>query len=197
MLVVVGPNDHGKRMSLEDFNQAEARSGHLYELSRGVITVSDVPKRKHLAQVNALRRILTAYDLAHPGRIHTIASGSECKLLLWDLQSEGHPDVALYKTAPPEDEEEMWSSWVPELVIEVVSPGSEERDYEEKPEEYLAFGVMEYLIFDAAREEVLAMRRNGGKWATRVLKSGTKYKTRLLPQFELDIEVVFAAARLA
>ena len=196
LFVVVGPNDHGKRMSLDEFDQAETIPGHLYELSRGVISVSDVPKKKHLAQVNALRRILAAYDLANTGRIHTIASGSDCKLLLWDLQSERHPDVALYKTPPPDDED-IWSTWIPELVIEVVSPGSETRDYDQKPDEYLAFGVMEYWIIDAAKEEVLAMRRSGGKWAKRVLKAGDKYKTRLLPDFEFDVAAVFAAARSA
>jgi Uma2 family endonuclease len=196
MLVVVGPEDHGKRMSLADFEHAEVRPGYVYELSRGVITVSDVPGKKHLAQVNALRRLLAAYDLANPGRIHTIASGSECKLLLSDLQSERHPDLAIYKTAPPDDEE-LWSTWIPELVIEVVSPGSEARDYEEKPEEYLDFGVLEYWIVDAAKEEVLVLRRSQGKWESEVLKAGAKHQTRLLPGFEFDPAPVFAAAREA
>jgi Uma2 family endonuclease len=183
-------------MSLEDFDHAEAKPGHLYELSRGVITVSDVPNRKHLAQVNAIRQALTLYDVANPGRIDAIASGSDCKLMLWDLQSERHPDFAMYQTAAPDDEE-IWSEWVPEIVIEVVSPGSETRDYEEKPAEYLAFGVMEYWIVDAAKEEVLTMRRSGGKWAKRVVKGDEKYKTRLLPGFEFDVAAVFAAARSA
>jgi Uma2 family endonuclease len=195
-LVVVSPSDHGKRMSLEEFDHAEAKPGHVYELSRGIITVSDVPSKKHLAQVNALRRMLSAYDLANPGRIHTVASGGECKLLLADLQSERHPDLAIYMTAPP-DGDEIWSTWIPEIVIEVVSPGSERRDYDDKPDEYLAFGVTEYWIVDAATEEVLALRRSGGRWARNVLKSDAKYETRLLRGFELDVAAVFVAAQRA
>jgi hypothetical protein len=42
-----------------------------------------------LAQVNALRRTVHAYDAAHPGQIHTIASGSECKIPLADRQPDG------------------------------------------------------------------------------------------------------------
>jgi Uma2 family endonuclease len=42
-----------------------------------------------------------------------------------------------------------------------VSPGSEVRDYEEKPEEYLAFGVREYWIFDADKETILVLVRKG------------------------------------
>ena len=46
--ILIGPEHHGQRMSLEDFETAEAREGHLYELSRGVVTVIDVPGRRHL-----------------------------------------------------------------------------------------------------------------------------------------------------
>jgi Uma2 family endonuclease len=194
-LVILTPNDHDKRMSLDDFDEAEATPGHLYELSRGVITVSDVPGKKHFAQFNALRRILSAYDLKYPGRIHSIGTGSESKLLLSDLQSKRHPDLTIYKTPPPDDH--MWSTWIPELVIEIVSPGSETRDYGQKPDEYFAFGVMEYWIVDASKEEILVMRRSAGKWATQVLKADAKYNTRLLPDFELDVAPIFAAARSA
>jgi hypothetical protein len=33
--VQIGPADHGKRMSLADFDHAEGAEGHLYELSKG------------------------------------------------------------------------------------------------------------------------------------------------------------------
>src|SRR2546423_7403987 len=116
--ILIGPEDDGRRMSLEEFDTAEGREGHLYELSRGVITVTDVPKPRHFAQVNAVRRQLSAYDLAHPGRIWAIATGSDCKVLVAGLESERHPDIAVYKTAPADDPD-VWSTWVPEIVIEV------------------------------------------------------------------------------
>jgi len=40
MLVVVGPSDDGRRMSLEEFDHAEVKQGYSYELGRGVIAVS-------------------------------------------------------------------------------------------------------------------------------------------------------------
>jgi Uma2 family endonuclease len=189
----IGPADHGRRMSLDDFDKAEVQEGYLYELSRGVITVSDVPNRRHLAQVMALRRQFGAYDLANPGQIHTIAAGSECKILLADLESERHPDVAVYKH-PPLDDEELWSTWIPELVIEVVSPGSEQRDYSEKREEYLRFGVAEYWVVDGDRREVLVLRRVGGRWKDRTVRPPEVYRTKLLPGFEFSCELVFQAA---
>ena len=192
--IIVGPEDHGRHMSLEDFDLAEGREGHVYELSRGVITVTDVPGLKHFAQVGALRRQLSAYDLAHPGRIFGIAAGSDCKILLVGLQSERHPDLAVYKTAPSGDPD-VWSTWVPEIVIEVVSPGSEHRDYVEKREEYLQFGILEYWIVDAAKGEILVLRRSGGQWTEHPVRAPQTYQTRLLPGFALDPGPVFDAAQ--
>src|SRR5205823_3131080 len=142
--IQVGPSDHGRRMSLAEFERAEGQEGHLYELGRGVVVVSDVPNPPHLVQVTGIRRQFNAYDLANPGAIYAICSGSEGKILLEDMQSERHPDLLIYKTPPPSQEADVWFSWIPEIVIEVVSLGSEHRDYVEKREEYLQFGVREY-----------------------------------------------------
>src|SRR5713101_6223847 len=80
--IKVGPADHGRHMSLADFDHAEVQEGYLYELGRGVIVVSDVPKKRHLFQVQSIRDQLFAYKLSNPGRIEVIASGSECKVLV-------------------------------------------------------------------------------------------------------------------
>ena len=110
----IGPTDHGRRMSLEEFAHAEQREGYLYELSPGIIAVTDVPKRRHLLLVTAIRDWLQSYKALHPGRIHIIAARNECKLPIVDLDSERHPDLALYLTAPPEeDDEDFWIRWVP------------------------------------------------------------------------------------
>jgi Uma2 family endonuclease len=194
-LVKVGPADHGKRMSLEDFDKSEVQDGYLYELGRGVVIVSDVPKRRHLAQIQALRRQIGAYDLSHPTIINTIAAGNECKVLLTELESERHPDIAIYKTSSAGHEEEtLWMTWVPDVAIEVASPGSEVRDYQEKRDEYFRFGVTEYWIVDAAQQMVTILRRRGGRWHEEVIKPPTLYKTRVLPGFMLDIAAVFEAA---
>lgn len=192
--VKIGPADHGRQMSLEEFAQAEVQEGHLYELGRGVIIVSDVPNRRHVAQVIALRRQLNAYELAHPERVHALLTGSECKIPVAGLQSERHPDLAVYCSPMPEGED-LWATWVPEIVVEVVSPGSEQRDYVDKREEYLLFGVREYWIIDAERTEMLRLRRTAGRWQERILRPPEVYSTPLLPGFTLAIAPVFQAAQ--
>lgn len=190
----LGPADQGRRLRLADFDQAEPEEGYVLELSRGIIVVSQVPEPRHFAVVNATRRQIHAFDLSHPGRIFGVASGSECKLLLPDFDSERHPDLAVYTVAPPRGKN-VWARWIPELVIEVVSPGSEERDYILKREEYLALGVKEYWILDLERRELLVLRRIRNRWEEdRVLRPPQKYRCRILPGLEFDCGAVFQAA---
>jgi Uma2 family endonuclease len=191
------PADPGRRMTLAEFEHAEVQEGKLYELGRGVIVVTDVPNPSHFAQVDAIREQLSRYRAAHPGKIAMMGGGAECKILLDDLESERHPDWSVYKTPPPGADSDVWGEWIPEIVIEVVSSGSEQRDYQEKREEYLRFGVHEYWIVDAQRQEVLVLRRVGGRWKEQIVRPPEVYRTRQLPGLEFNIAAVFEAARAA
>jgi len=193
----VGPADHGRRMSLQEFEHAEVEEGYHYELSRGIITVSDVPSRLHLLQVTATRDQLQSYKLVNPGRIQIIAAGNECKLLISEFESERHPDLAIYLTSPPNiDDDELWVQWIPEIVIEVVSPSSRQRDYHEKPAEYLRLGVKEYWIVDADERAMIVMRRSRGRWKASTVRPPSGYGTRLLPGLVFSCSDVFEAAGL-
>lgn len=192
--VRVGPEDHGRRMSLDKFDRAIGREGYLYELSKGVIEVVNVPHPSHGKQIQAIRNQLVVFQELNPGLIELVAGGSDAKILLDSEQSERHPDISIYLTPAP-DTRDVWSLWVPAIVVEVVSPSSTRRDYEEKPDEYLAFGVDEYWIVDAARRQMTALLRWRGKWKPKVLRPTQKYTTRHLPAFSLDLKRVFAAAQ--
>jgi Uma2 family endonuclease len=142
----------------------------------------------------ALRQQLSRYDHANPGVLWGYCGGSECKILVDPFQSERHPDLAVYKTSPPTNDDSVWSIWVPEIVIEVVAPNSVERDYHEKPEEYLAFGVREYWVIDPERKLMEAHLRSGGGWLVTTIKPPKKHKSIMLPGFRLDLAKVLAAA---
>lgn len=196
-LLKIGPADHGRPMSLDEFEHAKVQEGYLYELSRGVITVVDVPKKLHALQLIAIRRQFTSYEVSHPGRIVGVLGSMECKLLIPALGSERHPNVVVYLTQPPEVEgKDFWSQWIPEIVIEIVSPSSRKRDYEEKPEEYLRMGVKEYWIVDPRKRAMVVMRRVRNRWVESVVEPPALYRTRLLPELEFSCEAVFRAAGL-
>jgi Uma2 family endonuclease len=196
-LIKIGPADHGRRMSLDEFEHAKVQEGYLYELSRGIITASDVPNRPHLLLVGATRDQLQDYKSLYRGRIHFIASGNECKLLIPALASERHPDLAVFLSVPPPIENaSLWRHWFPEIVIEVVSPSSRKRDYQEKPDEYLRLGAKEYWIVDPRKRVMVVMRRVRNRWVESALQPPALYETRLLPGLEFSCGAVFEAAGL-
>src|SRR5947209_8064421 len=92
----VGPQDHGRRMSLDDFDRAIAEEGYLYELNKGVIEVAGIPQPKHGQQVRMLRNQLGTYDDTNPGIIHFLGGGGEAKMLIGPAESERHPELSIY-----------------------------------------------------------------------------------------------------
>jgi Uma2 family endonuclease len=192
--VRIGPEDNGQKMSLTEFDTASVAPGFKYELSRGFIVVSEVPNPgAHLRAITAILQQLFVYRLKYPEQMNLLATGDNCKILLEQLESERHPDVAVYKRPPPSENSSAWSAWIPELVIEVVSPDSAERDHKEKPEEYLQFGVKEYWIVEPQKRQMSALRRWRGKWDEQVIRPPKKYKTPVFPGLSLDCAALFEA----
>lgn len=194
----IGPDDHGRKMSLKDFEFVETEEGYHYELSRGYISVSQVAKLYHALIISAIRNLLGAYELAHPEVVFAILNASECKLLIPEWESERHPDISVYLTKPKgRKDDKMWRRWFPDLAIEVVSERSTDRDYIDKREEYWDLGIKEYWIVDSFREQIVVLRRGKADWIEKRVGPGGVVTTKLLPGFELPFKVVQDAAAKA
>jgi Uma2 family endonuclease len=180
----IGPADHGLRMTLHEFIAADFEEGWLYELSRGVIVVTEVPGVPHALTVDRITEMFSSYRRDHPGVIVLVAAGSDCRLRLPGMQSDRHPDRAIYLSPPPRGRK-PWTRWVPEIVIEVVSRRGEDRDYVEKREEYLRAGVTEYWILDPLRNRMLVLQRAGDVWEEVVVTADAVYHPHLLPGLEV------------
>lgn len=189
----IGPRHHGRKMSLKDFEFAKTEEGYVYELSRGYIVVSEVANYLHAAQIDVIMQYLWAWRIAHPSVIHMLLHNMECKLLVYDWDSERHPDIAVYLTKPrgPKNRT-LWRTWIPELVIEVVSESSRDRDYVEKRDEYWSLGIKEYWIVDAKLQQVLMLRRGRSQWIEKTLGPEDAIETKLLPGFSLPVSEIFA-----
>jgi Uma2 family endonuclease len=191
---VLGPKHNGRRMDLDKFDRAIAPDGPIFELNKGIIEMTDVPHPRHFAQLQSLRDQLILYRAAHAETVYAITGSHDSKVLIASTQSERHPDLSVYLSPPP-DVQDVWSIWVPEIVVEVVSPTSIRRDYHDKPSEYLEFGIDEYWIIDASKQQMTTMIRWRGQWKPKIVKASQKYSTRHLPEFSLDLSRVLAAAR--
>lgn len=193
--VKIGPRHHGRKMSLRAFEFAAVEPGYLYELARGYIVVSEVANFPHARRTAFIRKHLDHFHVANPDALFEILVGTECKLLIPEWDSERHPDIAIYLTAPkgPRDRT-LWRTWIPDVAIEVVSESSRDRDYTEKRDEYWSLGVKEYWIVDAKLEQVLVLRRGRSQWTEKTLGPDDFCESKLLPGFRLSCRQIFEAA---
>ena len=81
-----------------------------------------------------------------------------------------------------------------DLIIEVVSESSRDRDYTEKRDEYWSLGVKEYWIVDTKMQHVVVLRRGKSDWIEKRLGPDDTCETKLLPGFKLACKPIFDAA---
>jgi len=154
----IGPADHGRKMTLEEFWEAEDQPGYRYELVRGVLDVSEVPGDPHWQIADNLREAFSRHRREHPGPILRIGHGSDVRYIIPELETDRHPDVAIaFRDAPIDERGRLRAG----LAVDVVSPGSRarRRDYEAKREDYLIVGILEYWIVDPELRQVTVPAR--------------------------------------
>src|SRR4051794_5424754 len=91
----IGPADHGRAMTLEEFLGAEGEPGYRYELARGVLEVSEVPNDPHGQVVCNLYQVVGDYRRAHPRVILRYGGGGEFQILLPGMVSGRNPDLGI------------------------------------------------------------------------------------------------------
>ena len=82
----------------------------------------------------------------------------------------------------------------PDLVVEILSPATAERDRGYKRALYGKHGVMEYWVVDPSAETVWIHRLQGRALVVaQTLHRGQTLRSSLLPGFGLDLEDVFSS----
>lgn len=182
----IGPADHGRRMTLEEFEEVDFEGGYRYELGRGVLEVSDVPGEVHAVILWMLLRAIATYDRDHPRVIHRAGGGAEYRFRLPVMQSGRHPDVAVTLRNTPRD----WRSFRHVvLAFEIVSEGARarERDHVIKRAEYLVYGLLEYWIVDPHVRLVTVLNCDGDAWREQVYRDDQFAPSPVLPGFALRV----------
>jgi Uma2 family endonuclease len=157
--------------------------------------VSEVANYYDAMQIVAITAPLAVYYTTNPTLIHAVLDGASSKLVVPSWESERHPDIAIYLTRPKgKKDRTLWRRWLPELVVEVVSESSRDRDYTEKREEYWSLGIKEYWIVNAKLKQVLQLRRGKSDWIEKTLAAEDAIETKQLPGFKLSCAVIFDAA---
>lgn len=84
----------------------------------------------------------------------------------------------------------------PLLVVEVVSPKQENRDYRYKRTEYAARQIPEYWIVDPIAQKVTILEWIDGLYEEQVYQSDTALRSLLLPSLNLTAATLLVAGRL-
>lgn len=189
----LGPQHDGMRMTLREFNEVEFEPGYIFELARGVVVVAELPNVFHMLIVLAIRDALILYRAKHPERIFAVAGGGESGVEMPAMESRRHPDISAYLTPPPTSDAQPWDTWIPEIAVEVVSESSRKRDFDDKPDDYLAAGVKQYWIIDPPRKRAtLLTRAADNTWKRADIEAAGTISTGLLPGFSLALSDILA-----
>ena len=176
----LSPAIRGRRMTLEEYLDAEFVEGYRYELARGVLEVSKVPNEPHGIIVCYFYRVLAAYWANHPGVMHRFGGAGEFQFLVPSMISGRNPDVAISLEDTPRDVE---GNRPASFALEVVSRGkrARRRDNQTKREEYLAYGLDEYWIVDPFVRRITILTRDGEVWSERVVTGDGLAESLVLP----------------
>ena len=79
----------------------------------------------------------------------------------------------------------------PDLVVEILSPGTRQRDLTTKREIYARFGVREYWIVDPDARTVTVLALAGNTYQPVPDGEGGAIQSRILPELKLTLEAVF------
>ena len=82
----------------------------------------------------------------------------------------------------------------PDIVIEILSPGTRRRDLVEKRDLYAQFGVREYWVVDPANRAIIVYERVGRMYQPVPVTERGGIQSRVLPELELTVEAVFEGA---
>jgi Uma2 family endonuclease len=185
----IGPADQGRAMTLDEFLDAEEEPGYRYELARGVLEVTEVPNDPHAKIEWNILDLLSQYGREHPGVIYRCGASGSTRLWIPAMISGRNPDVAVVLKGAPKD---LRGRRVPALAVEIVSEGSEVRDYETKRQEYLVYGLFEYWVVDPGARKVTVLIRDGGAWVERVAQGDQAIPSLVLPGFATRVDELWA-----
>ncbi len=192
----IGPADHGRRMTLDEFRDAEEEPGYVYE-SHGALEVIEFPKTPPRRIASNLFRVAANYNRDHPGVIDYFGGGMEVRIWKVGMDMARHPDLGVVLLGAPTD---TVGDPMPALVAEVVSRSSKARDYQAKRDDYLAYGVREYWIVDPFLRRVTVLLRQGdgaeATWAERAFEGDEVFVGEVLPGLAARVADLWAGVDL-
>jgi Uma2 family endonuclease len=191
----LGPSDHGRPLTLDDFDEAEFELGFRYEIIDGRLYVSNEPNPAENILENCLFIKLIAYSGQRQDIINYVTVKSRLFVQSRREPTVPEPDLAAYQDFPLNKpfQEIHWRDHGPILVAEVLVDGDPHKDLERNRKLYLeAASVREYWILDGRENPneptLIQHRRLAKRWIVKTFPYGSTFTTKLLPGFSVAVD---------
>jgi len=162
--------------------------GRFYELLDGDLCVAPPPSIEHQRLSRDLEfELLTHLRRSNRGEVFDAPIG----VRLGD-DTVLEPDIVVVLQEHADRIQPQWIDGAPDLVVEVLSPGTARRDLVSKREAYQAAAVPEYWIVDPVAQtiEVLALERS--LYArTGLFRRDQTLRSPILPELAIDLATIF------
>jgi Uma2 family endonuclease len=159
-----------------------------HEVIDGEVFVTPAPTLFHQIVKQRLERILV--DFVQAGGLGVVLD-APCDVLL-SKHDIVQPDILFVSEAKRAILAEKFVSGAPDLVIEVLSPSTEDRDRIAKAKRYATFGVREMWVVDPAAKSVEILVNGGEGFRREALYAGTDtVRSAILSGLEFPAAPVF------
>ena len=183
------PANPGVKLTYDDF-VLFPDDGKRHELIDGEHYVTPTPILRHQAIAGRLHLLIASYLKAQPiGRV--FFAPLDVILSRFDVVE---PDLLYVSRDRCADLLKDWVRGAPDLVVEIGSPSTRQRDETIKCTLYEREGVIEYWIVDPEIDVVRVYRRSGDRFERPMELSraaGDVLTTALLPGLELPLSEIF------
>ena len=151
--------EHPPRTIMELFKMLP--EGTLAEIIDGSIYMSPAPTPKHQRILGKLYRILTDYiERRDLGEVFI----APCDVFLDDTSNAVQPDLIVILRRNSSLVKEDAIHGVPDMLLEILSPGNAHHDLVRKKELYQKFGVREYWVIDPETKETTGFHLSDGHY---------------------------------
>ena len=176
------------RLTVRDYLAIPEDDENRYELIDGELYMAPAPTWEHQESIGNLFFVLRGFVRAN-GLGRVVPSPVDVYLSNEDVFQ---PDIVFVSVERLDIIHSSGVHGAPDLVIEMLSPGTARRDRILKRERYEMFDVGEYWQADPIARTITVLRLQNGKFEiVGVFGEGMTVETPLLPGLRVDVSAVF------
>jgi Uma2 family endonuclease len=164
--------------------------GNRYEVIRGNLYVTAAPRLKH--QFSVFEFSFRLGTFVRERALGTVLAAPIEVNLPFGIATPVQPDIVFFRSTNEPDWEKQSFDGVPDLVCEVLSPSTSNRDRRIKLRAYQDAGVSEYWMADPDRRTVLVHVLEKGRYVEFCRGGiGERVRSSVLPSFGLEVASLF------